>query len=665
MRRDPTEFRERFAKWKQGEQVYENGRAIPGYKKGKDAHQEFVEQMGPALYQELLRTNTPNIDTAYDNMLRQLAYESDYGRSSVAKKQHNYGGYGWNGKTYTTFKDDADFIKHYVELMNNRYNKAVVADSIQAYGKALKDKGYYEDSLEHYTSQLAGMRSLSKYATQHKAQNAGLYALPKEDSQIIQLMNARPQFVPQSVTVRPPIQTDYSIQTMANPTIPATINSRASGDSPLYGGNDYSIRIPSIKEVVERQLFQGLPGYRIGKPGWDDTDQQKAIQEWGEGWYERTQPAARSKVIQKWNATGRKPEPESSQEYTKRRVAEETKHTWLSDAADVAEGIKEAALVMSPYTAVPYFGAKVGQDILNRNVGADTALNAAFATSPFMPKFILPKALNFVKNKLSGEKILDIAKQEAKKFDWISDDTYARWYFNGQRVPEFKFVWHGRGTNRGNPYDALRTYSGKDAGLHVTENKATAKQFAKSKGIVYEGVDYGQYPDAIYSDITTWTAKDWKGWLEKAQQITPELEKKAMREFNVDVVDRDYGKIKSVRDIAKHYGILYKDVAEFAEKLSTAGSDWVEREVANKKFADYLRSKGVNFRYKNDFEGGGYQKPSLFISDPSSIRWIPEVKIGSSRREILPILNWRTGRIVNVSEPYEFSKYIPTLPLPF
>lgn len=266
MRRDPTEFRERFAKWKQGEQVYENGRAIPGYKKGRGAHQEFVEQMGPALYQELLRTNTPNIDTAYDNMLRQLAYESDYGRSSVAKKQHNYGGYGWNGKTYTTFKDDADFIKHYVELMNNRYNKAVAADSIQAYGKALKDKGYYEDSLEHYTSQLAGMRSLSKYATQHKAQNAGLYALPKEDSQIIQLMNARPQFVPRPTTTQPPIQTDYSIQTMTDPTIPAAINSRSSGDSPLYGGNDYLFRMPNIKEVMERQLFEGLPGYRKGKP---------------------------------------------------------------------------------------------------------------------------------------------------------------------------------------------------------------------------------------------------------------------------------------------------------------------------------------------------------------------------------------------------------------
>ena len=36
MLKDPTKFRERFAKWKQGEQVYENGRPLPAYGGGKD-----------------------------------------------------------------------------------------------------------------------------------------------------------------------------------------------------------------------------------------------------------------------------------------------------------------------------------------------------------------------------------------------------------------------------------------------------------------------------------------------------------------------------------------------------------------------------------------------------------------------------------------------------
>lgn len=35
MLKDPTEFRERFRRWKEGEQVYENGLALPAYESGK------------------------------------------------------------------------------------------------------------------------------------------------------------------------------------------------------------------------------------------------------------------------------------------------------------------------------------------------------------------------------------------------------------------------------------------------------------------------------------------------------------------------------------------------------------------------------------------------------------------------------------------------------
>ena len=38
MLRDTTEFRERFNRWKNGEQVYDKGRPIlPEYKSGKDS----------------------------------------------------------------------------------------------------------------------------------------------------------------------------------------------------------------------------------------------------------------------------------------------------------------------------------------------------------------------------------------------------------------------------------------------------------------------------------------------------------------------------------------------------------------------------------------------------------------------------------------------------
>jgi hypothetical protein len=45
----------------------------------------FVAQLGPSLYRKLSERGVENIDSVYDNMMRQLAYESNYGRSRVAR----------------------------------------------------------------------------------------------------------------------------------------------------------------------------------------------------------------------------------------------------------------------------------------------------------------------------------------------------------------------------------------------------------------------------------------------------------------------------------------------------------------------------------------------------------------------------------------------------
>lgn len=112
------------------------------------------------------------------------------------------------------------------------------------------------------------------------------------------------------------------------------------------------------------------------------------IEEWSSKWKDRLQPSARSKVLQKWNATGKKPKPESSKEYTKRRIKEETKRTWRSDAADIAHGIGEGVLALHPYTAIPYYGAKVGQDFLNGNLNWSTALNASVPLFHMAPQAV-------------------------------------------------------------------------------------------------------------------------------------------------------------------------------------------------------------------------------------------------------------------------------------
>lgn len=144
------------------------------YKGGKnDSINTFVNRMGPLVGQQLNRYGYG--DAAYYNVMRQLAYESNYGRSRVARQQHNYGGVGWNGKTYTTYKSDADFVKDYVRLMHTRYGAALRAKSTLDYARALKQKGYYEDSLENYSRNLRGMDSLVKAAYYHRNAHKDAY----------------------------------------------------------------------------------------------------------------------------------------------------------------------------------------------------------------------------------------------------------------------------------------------------------------------------------------------------------------------------------------------------------------------------------------------------------------------------------------------------------
>jgi len=64
-------------------------------------------------------------------------------------------------------------------------------------------------------------------------------------------------------------------------------------------------------------------------------------------------PASRSRVLSGKGV-------ETDKQYTERRKKETTKRTWRSDAADIAHGIGEGILALHPYTAIPYFGAKVG-----------------------------------------------------------------------------------------------------------------------------------------------------------------------------------------------------------------------------------------------------------------------------------------------------------------
>lgn len=175
-------------------------------------------------------------------------------------------------------------------------------------------------------------------------------------------------------------------------------------DSAIERGDTLMMSEKQAKLFTEnyKNKYPKFPAYKYGLEPYGETDQQKAVREWGKDWKTRITPAARSKVIQKWNATGQKPQSESSEQYTQQRVKEENKRTWLSDAADIAHGIGEGVLSINPYTAIPYFGAKVGQDVLNDNVSWETALNTSVPLFHMAPTPTIPITVKNIANKIKN-----------------------------------------------------------------------------------------------------------------------------------------------------------------------------------------------------------------------------------------------------------------------
>ena len=261
-RKDPTEFRRRFQAYKEGKMPYENG--LPKYEDGTPAYQTFVEEMGPILYKEAVSQGVANPDVAYRNMLTQLAYESNYGTSSVARKQNNYGGVGWNGKTYTTYKDKEDFARNYVRLMNSRYKNVIGADTLSDYAKGLKKLGYYEDTLENYSRNLTNMKSFARAMDDHFANNKSLYLHAPVQTPVIQ-------------------RVEPAVSTAVRKTIPQTqARARWTGAekvSPYVTGKPMVklnpiIKLPTLEQIMDDAEWEpeyNLPGFKKGKlPGFED-----------------------------------------------------------------------------------------------------------------------------------------------------------------------------------------------------------------------------------------------------------------------------------------------------------------------------------------------------------------------------------------------------------
>ena len=159
-------------------------------------YQSFINRMYPLLIDYGRKNNLPN--HLVDHMMKQLAYESNYGNSALARTHHNYGGYGYTGNgKYRNYKTDQDFINDYGSWFLRRRD-IQNAKNINDYAKALKKYGYYEDSYDHYSSQLRNMKTLEKYMRDYNLNN-----IRKSTTLLDQCIQQRLQQKPDATFVEP------------------------------------------------------------------------------------------------------------------------------------------------------------------------------------------------------------------------------------------------------------------------------------------------------------------------------------------------------------------------------------------------------------------------------------------------------------------------------
>ena len=226
--------------------------------------QAFANKLGPLVYNGLIKRGYTKRST-YDNVMSQLAFESTYGTSPLALRAHNYGGYGYNGKDYNVYKNDAAFIDAYLNDMAGKYKKALNADTVADYAKELKRIGYFEAPLDQYTKNLAGMQSVRKAAAVH-------YGQPIVQQKPALMAVQQPKtFIPQETAqaIEESAQNAFKYPVLP----PVGRGPQPQVEVPQEQGSpfifEHSIDLPPIEQtigaVLNDQPMVNLPGYKGGK----------------------------------------------------------------------------------------------------------------------------------------------------------------------------------------------------------------------------------------------------------------------------------------------------------------------------------------------------------------------------------------------------------------
>ena len=324
---------------------------------------------------------------------------------------------------------------------------------------------------------------------------------------------------------------------------------------------------------------QSTGNFGVGT-SWTPTVVNPAVQEWAnkENTDWRLTPAARSKVVggaTKSTAVNRR--PESSEEYTKRRIKEETKRTWRSDVADTLHGIGEGVLALHPYTAIPYYGAKVGQDILNGTYGWQTALNLSVPLFHLSPQAVgLREATN-----VALEDVANAGSKTARNWriareinDQVKNTNLKTpiGYNNGRSFETGLIAPEGKQSHTAFFYEQEKpsTLSRQElAGVPKQERNFRPKwHIARYPGYQLKGLMSGSPLERQISKTGTININQLNAYFNKASQIEKEIANKVLTEKFAGQKTIDYNQFKkAIQDEL----ITYSTKPE--TKFSTYGMD--------------------------------------------------------------------------------------------
>lgn len=251
MLKDPTEFRQRFAAWREGEQPYEAG--LPTYKNGKsewDDSTDFItkyEGFSDTTYQKKGDVPTIGYGTTNKKWTSKGKITVAQARQAMAEDlAANEGLLRKNIVDYDRLPDSAKTVLR--DILYNVGSGNLFSRSPK-FMQALNAKNYEEAARQmDWDNNKPGFGGARKRNDARQELFLKDLRAVKPVSQFVSSLEEKPQFEPVQIEV-PVDRTDFSLQNASmQSTAPRKLNVWTGSQSPAYGGA--SIRMPSVQEYM-------------------------------------------------------------------------------------------------------------------------------------------------------------------------------------------------------------------------------------------------------------------------------------------------------------------------------------------------------------------------------------------------------------------------------